>query len=156
MIKMKIELADIEELEEINELAKQVHKIHVKWRPDIYKDVEKVIDKSFFEKLITDKQIYVAKLDNKIVGYLMFMIKEQNNPVMNFKKYLIIDTICVNENYRKKGIGTELLEYAKEIAKKYDCTDLQLNVSPENVNAINLYEKFGFTVKGISYSMNIK
>ena len=77
MINLKIELANIEDLEEINTLARQVHKIHVKWRPDMYKDVKNVIEREFLEKLIADKQIYVAKLDNKIIGYLIFMIKEQ-------------------------------------------------------------------------------
>ena len=156
MINLKIELANIEDLEEINTLARQVHKIHVKWRPDMYKDVKNVIEREFLEKLIADKQIYVAKLDNKIIGYLIFMIKEQNNPIMKFKKYLIIDTICVDKNYRKKGIGTRILEYANNIAKKYNCTDLQLNVNPENIDAIKLYEKFGFNVKGISYSIKVK
>lgn len=152
---MKIELANRKEFEEINELAKQVHKMHVEWRPDIFEDVEIVINKDFFEKLIADKQIYIAKLDNKIIGYLIVMIKEQNNPVMKLKKYLIIDTICVDKRYRGKGIGKELLEFAKGIAKEYNCTDLQLSVNPENTNAINVYENFGFEVKNISYSMKI-
>ena len=43
----------------------------------------------------------------------------------------------------------------KNIAKEKNCTDMYLTVNVENINAIKLYEKFGFKVKSIAYSMQI-
>lgn len=38
-----IEIPKLEDFKRVNELAKQVHKIHVNWRADLFLDVEEVI-----------------------------------------------------------------------------------------------------------------
>ena len=139
----------------MNELAVQVHEIHVNWAPDLYKSVEEVISKEYFENLIRNEEIYVAKLEDEIVGYIIFNIKEKENPSMRYRKQLNIDAICVDEKCRGKGIGTKLLERIKEIAKLKGCTDLYLTVNRENEKAIKVYEKFGFKIKNIAYMMKI-
>ena len=142
-------------LKRVNELAVQVHEMHVTWNPDIFKSVEEVINKEYFENLITNEEIYIAKVDKEIVGYIIFNIKEKENPSMRYRKQLNIDAICVDERYRGKGIGTKILENIKEIAKTKGCTDLYLTVNQENENAIKVYEKFGFKVKNIAYMMKL-
>lgn len=74
---------------------------------------------------------------------------------MRYRKQLQIEAICVDEENRGKGIGTELLKYVKKFGKENNCTDLYLTVNKENENAIKAYEKFGFKVKSIAYSMKI-
>ena len=59
---INIEVPQIEDQKEINELAKQVHKIHVNWRPDLFLDVEEVIPNERLERLLNRKNIYVAKI----------------------------------------------------------------------------------------------
>lgn len=153
---MKIEVPNINEYERINKIAKQVHELHVKWRPDIFVSIEEVITKEKFEAMIQAKEIYVAKIENKIVGYVSFNIKERANHGMRYRKQLEIDAIGVDEKYRGKGIGTALLNYMKEVANENDCTDIYLTVNEENEGAIRLYEKFGFKLKNIAYSMQLK
>ena len=155
MRKMIIEIPKITDYAEVNDLAKQVHKLHVNWRPDLYLSVEEVIKKEDFEEKIQSKEIFVARMQNNIVGYATFNIKEKNNPSMRYRKQLQIEAICVDEKNRSKGIGTELLNFAKNIAKENNCTDMYLTVNEENINAIKVYEKFGFKVKSIAYSMQI-
>jgi len=150
-----VEIPKMEDFKRINELALQVHEMHVTWNPDIFKSVEEVINKEYFENLITNEEIYIAKVDKEIVGYIIFNIKEKENPSMRYRKQLNIDAICVDEKYRGKGIGTKILENIKEIAKTRGCTDLYLTVNQENENAIKVYEKFGFKVKNIAYMMKI-
>ena len=150
-----IEIPKITDFKRINELAKQVHKLHVNWRPDLFLNVENVIEKEHFEQLIKDKEIFVAKIDDEIVGYFTVNVIEKLNPSMRYRKYLAIEAICVDENYRNKGIGTSMLEFAKDMAKENKCTDLYLTVNEENTNAIKLYEKFGFKVKSLAYSMKL-
>ena len=152
---MKIEVPKMTDYIEINNLAKQVHRIHVKWRPDLYLDIDEVIKKEDLKEKIQSNEIIVAKMQNNIVGYVTFNIQEKNNPIMRYRKQLQIEAICVDENNRCKGIGTELLKHLKNIAKEENCTDMYLTVNEENINAIELYEKFGFKVKSIAYSMQI-
>ena len=150
-----IEIPSVEDIKRVNELAVQVHEMHVNWTPDLFKSVKEVINKEYFETLVKNEEIYIAKLENEIVGYVIFNIKEKENPSMRYRKQLNIDAICVDEKYRGKGIGTKLLEGIKEVAKLKGCTDLYLTVNRENENAIKVYEKFGFKVKNIAYMMKI-
>ena len=152
---MIIEIPKITDYIEINNLAKQVHILHVKWRSDLYLDIDEVIKKENLKEKIQSNEIIVAKMQNNIVGYVTFNIQEKNNPIMRYRKQLQIEAICVDENNRCKGIGTELLKHLKNIAKEKNCTDMYLTVNEENINAIKLYEKFGFKVKSIAYSMQI-
>ena len=81
---------------------------------------------------------------------------EKNNRKMRYRKILEISNLGVEEKYRNKGIGTELLNFIKNKAIENNCTDLYLTVNEENKNAIKLYEKFGFRIKNIAYSMQIE
>ena len=140
-MQITIEIPKIEDFKKVNELAKQVHELHVNWRPDVFLSVV--------------KEIFVAKIQDEIVGYIIFNIKEKNNPSIRYRKQLQIEAICVDEKNRGKGIGTELLKYVKKFGKENNCTDIYLTVNEENENAIKVYEEFGFKVKSIAYSMQI-
>lgn len=150
-----IEVPKMEDFKTVNKIAKQVQELHVKWRPDLFLSVDEVITKEEFEEKIQNREIFVAKIDNKIVGYITVNIIEKNNSIIRYRKQLSIEAIGVDENNRGKGIGTSLLEHVKYEAKKNNCTDMYLTVNEENKGAIKLYEKFGFKVKNISYSMKI-
>ena len=152
---MKIEIPKKEQLKDINNIAKQVHEMHVKWRPDIFESVDEVIEKERFEQLIENKEIFVIKENEEIIGYATISIKEKMTHGMHYRKILDIDGICIDENYRRKGAGTLLINYIIELGKKENCTDLYLTVNEENSDAIKLYEKLGMKVKNIEYSMKI-
>lgn len=154
-MQITIEIPKIEDFAKVNVLAKQVHELHVNWRPDLFLSVDEVISKEYFGEMIQTRQIFVAKMQDEIVGYITFNIKEKSNPSMRYRRQLQIEAICVDEKNRGKGIGTELLNHIKEFGKENNCTDLYLTVNKENENAIKAYEEFGFEVKSIAYSMQI-
>lgn len=145
----------LEDQVEINNLAKQVHKLHVNWNPDIFLDVEQVIPMERLKKLLEAKSIFIAKKENKVVGYIIINITEKDNGFMRYRKLLDIDTLCIDEKYRGHGIGTKMLEFAKEVGKNNSCTDMHLTVNPQNTNAIKVYEKFGMEVDKIAYMMKL-
>lgn len=152
---MEIVIPQLKDYESVNRLAIQVHELHVGWRPDLFISVEEVISREYFNELILNNQIFVAKIDEEIVGYIIFNIREKEIPSMRRRKQLNIDAMCVDEKHRGKGIGTQLLNFVKEFAIKNNCTDLYLTVNEENEGAIKTYEKFGMKVKNIAYSMKI-
>lgn len=153
---MTIEVPNLNDYEEVNKIAIQVQNLHVDWRPDLFLRTDEVISKEYFKSLIDNKYIFVAKEENEILGYVSIYISERQNPIMRYRKILDIDALGVDEKYRGRGIGTKLLEYIKELAKKENCTDLHLTVNEENAGAIKLYETFGFRVKNISYTMDLR
>ena len=91
----------------------------------------------------------------KIVGYIILEIKEKDNGFMRKRKLMTIDTLCIDERFRRQGIGTRMLNFAKDLGKEKGCTDLYLTVNPKNKNAINVYESFGMEIKDIAYTCKI-
>ena len=153
--KIIIEIPKETDFEEVNRLAKQAHELHVRLRPDLFISSDKVITEENFEKMIAERRIYVAKTNHLIIGYIVFKITEKDTKIMRYRKVLYIESICIDQNFRRKGTCTKLLKFVKNIAKENECTDLYLNVYEDNKSAIKCYEKFGFKVKSISYSMKI-
>lgn len=64
-----------------------------------------------------------------------------------------IHSFYVRKYFRKKGIGSLLLEKSIEILKKDNIKRLELSVDPKNFEAIHLYEKFGFRFCGFRKDM---
>ena len=64
------------------------------------------------------------------------------------RKPVIIHTLCVDPAYMGMGIATEMLSFAKELAKNLNCSSIRLATNSKNIGAINLYEKNGFTIIG--------
>ena len=150
-----IDTPGIDERKIVNDIAKQGHDLHVGWNPDIYLTVDEVMQKDYYEDLIRNNALLVAREEGEIVGYLVYSIKEVSIPIMKYRKMLYIDSICVDEKCRGRGIGTRMLEYAKDLAEKSACTELSLSVCHSNASAIKIYEDFGFEQKSISYRLKI-
>ncbi len=60
-----------------------------------------------------------------------------------------IVSIAVIGEYRRKGIATRLLEEALDGFREYDASESFLEVRESNIEAINLYEKFGYVKKKV-------
>ena len=113
------------------------------------------IDKDFividyFKNVIENKNniLLCYEEDNIIKGYIYL------KQVVNDKaKSYLIDGLYVEEKYRNNGIATKLIENALTIIKDVDFIDI--NVMANNLDAINLYKKFGFNEFRISLRKNI-
>ena len=113
------------------------------------------IDKDFvvnnyFKNTIKNKNniLLCYEEDNIIKGYIY--LKPVNNDNQN--GYLI-DGLYVDIAYRNNGIATKLIDNALTIIKDVDFIDI--NVMSQNIDAINLYKKFGFNELKISLRKNI-
>ena len=70
-MEVKIELPKLEDLKDINLLAKQVHELHVRWRPDLFFMTEELISSEYLKKLIENQEIFVAKFQEKLLDILL-------------------------------------------------------------------------------------
>lgn len=66
------------------------------------------------------------------------------NLTRNGKSFGIIENVITNESYRKKGIGTKVIQMAIEFAKESNCYKIVLLSSKKRVEAHSFYEKLGF------------
>jgi ribosomal protein S18 acetylase RimI-like enzyme len=49
--------------------------------------------------------------------------------------------MCVLEQYRKYGIGTQLFNEFKNVCKENHIEEIKVTASYDNINAINFYKK---------------
>jgi ribosomal protein S18 acetylase RimI-like enzyme len=57
-------------------------------------------------------------------------------------------TFCVHPNYRKLGIGNQLMRELISSLIIFKCKNCYLDVAENNIAAIRLYENFGFQITG--------
>ena len=150
-----LELARPSDREVINSLAQEVHAMHVSWRPDIYEMVDELYPQARFDEHVRLRQLFVARIDEAVAGYVLLKIREYNQPGMVYRKVMIVDELCVDEICRRQGIGTEMMIEVRALAKFFGCTDLQLGVYPQNDEAVGFYQKCGFTIRSIDMQRKV-
>ena len=150
-----LELARECDREKVNELAQQVHAMHVAWRPDIYEMVEEMYPQDRFSEEVARRQLYVAKIGGQVTGYVLLKIREYNWPGVVKRKVMLVDEIAVDDRCRNQGIGTAMMEEVRVLAKAFGCTDLQLGVYPQNDAAVAFYQKCGFTIRSIDMQRKV-
>lgn len=150
-----LQLARPEDRAVIEVLAQQVHSLHVQWRPDIYAPAEELWPQERFDAAVAGRQLFAAKIDEKVVGYVLLKVRNYDMIGHIRRNVLLIDEICVDETRRNQGIGTEMMIEVRAIANAFGCTDLQLGVYPQNNEALSFYQKCGFRIRSIDMQMKI-
>ena len=150
-----LELARLSDRESINAMAREVHAMHVAWRPDIYEMPEELYPAQRMEEGIRSRTLYVAKIDGLTVGYVSLKIREMAGPGLVSRKIMLVDELCVEEAVRNQGIGSEIMAEVRILAKAFGCTDLQLSVYPQNDAAVAFYQKCGFMIQSISMQRKV-
>lgn len=146
---MKVEFRNAVESDfvHIEKFLGELHKIHCNARSDVYRECKNILNKKeYIEKLSNNKyKMIVASIKGKVVGYTLGKIIEvEENLVQNEDKYIYIEEIYTDIQYRRKGIAKGMLKMMKDICIKERCKSIQLNVWAFNENAITFYYDMGF------------
>lgn len=145
------------DFKQIHNLILQVHNIHVKERPDIYRDTDPLDMKMYEKELLDINNIYlVAENKNNIVGFCFAEIRElSNNKIMKDRKIMHIKDICINILERRNGIGTLLYNELVKLAQNKKVDSIELMVWGFNEDAINFYKKIGMNIKNLRFEKKL-
>ena len=149
---IEIRRAKFSDIEKLDSLLFQVHKVHSDARPDLFVSGAKKYTDEQLRQILTDetKPIFVATQNGTVLGYAFCVfINNGENASHTDIITLYIDDLCVDETCRGKGIGKLLYEYVIEFAKKCGCYNVTLNVWADNKNAVAFYEKIGMHIQKI-------
>lgn len=120
---------------------------YTSWQKDIYPTVQTA-------RLGVKKgSLYVYESNEKILASVILdtiQPPEYENvrwsTAASYDKALVIHTLCVHPKYSGSGIGSDIVDFAKQLALKKACLSIRLNTTEQNLPARYLYEKKGFTV----------
>lgn len=83
---------------------------------------------------IKNDDFYVMERENKIIGYITILKRKNSRSVRLYN-------FTIHKDYRGKGYSHILITY---ILTLYIAYNIYLEVRKDNIQAIKLYEKYGF------------
>ena len=74
-----LELARHCDRSEVNRLARQVHEMHVQWRPDLFQMPAELFPEERFSESIQNRELYVAKLNGAVAGFCWLKMRKSED-----------------------------------------------------------------------------
>lgn len=143
---MQIRFAGSRDIPGMIDLLQQVGEVHHRIRPDLFRAGAQKYDEAALNRLLADpsRPILAAVVDGKLAGYAFCILQiTENDPVLQDRKVLYIDDLCVDEAMRGQGVARALYQKACEYAAQLHCDAVTLNVWCGNDNAMRFYESCG-------------
>ena len=78
--------------------------------------------------------------ETKLIGFITYTVIYERAEILD---------IVIDCNFRNKGYGNILLNNCVDDIKKSNCINITLEVSENNLAAINLYKKNGFKILAV-------
>lgn len=100
--------------------------------------------KNKWQRILKDKDhhIIVAEEDGKIVSSCVCVIIP--NLTHGQRPYAFIENVVTDEAFRGRGLATECLNYAKEIARRENCYKMMLLTGSRKEATLNFYRRAGY------------
>lgn len=153
MEKTIIRPAGPEDYEAVERIMKQVQKMHVEWRPDIYRYVETALPCEAFAEAVKQGTFLAAERNGKVVGILSYLIRHVESENHVTRDVIFIDSMAVEEDCRGQGIGRQLFDAVRKIREQRGLDGIELQVNAKNTAAKKMYESYGFTEKSINMEL---
>ena len=155
----KIRRATIDDLKNIQELNLMLFK-------EEYDKYDKTLDcgwtfgvkgeACFKERIVQDGGfVAIAEVDNKVVGYLAGSIVKPAS-YRKLSGLAELENMFVEEEFRNKGIGTELYNVFVDWCRSRKVNRLRVVASSQNSKGINFYNKKGLKNYDISLESDIQ
>lgn len=153
---IEIRKVNKKDIDRIVELYSQLYKIEQQFwdnlKDNYYetKECRKRLLKDINDKNMT---FLVATSDDIVVGYINGYVYDKKDVYK--EKTASLDYIAVDENHKRKGIGTILINCFENEMKKKEVKYIKLNAFPNNEPAISLYKKNKFNEFSTIYIKSI-
>lgn len=97
-----------------------------------------------WNEIFQDKNhhVIVAEENGEIVSSCVCVIIL--NLTHNQHPYAFIENVITDEKFRKKGLATQCLDFAKKIAQEENCYKMMLLTGSKEESTLNFYRKAGY------------
>lgn len=99
---------------------------------------------SVWENILSDENhhIIVADVDGVIAATCVCVIIP--NLTRGQRPYAFVENVVTSAKYRRRGLATACLDYAREIAQKENCYKMMLMTGSKDSGVLGFYEKAGY------------
>ncbi len=146
---ISVRYAERGELPEINRLRAQVNDVHVSGRPDIFRagfneELQNHVYQAFDSE---DSDVIAAVSGGEICGFatVKYIVKPES-PYSLERRFYQIEEFGVDEQHRRRGVATALIDFCKSEARAKGFDRIELDYWAFNEGAEKFYESVGFRV----------
>lgn len=128
-------------------LNHDVQELHHEIEADLFKPHSNDSMKEFFDELLINKNVsaYIAYYNEKAAAYMLLSkIEREENHYRKAYSYVNIEQICVEKDFKGKGVGKALVDFAKDYARELNITRLEMNYWVKNINSGEFFRSQGF------------
>lgn len=125
--------------EDLHDLLQLYMQLHDNPMPKFTQELSELWQSILEDK---DHHIIVAEENGQIVSSCVCVIIP--NLTRGQRPYAFVENVITDEAYRKKGLATACLNYAKELAEKENCYKMMLLTGSKEEGTLRFYEQAGY------------
>ncbi len=163
---IKIRTAKIEDSAALEKLYTELEKDGVRYQSEHFvlskpgersRQVEEILKSENQTMLVAvDKADGVNEADGRVIGFAhLVYAKVKPFSCLKPQSNIYLQDLVVTENCRSRGIGTLLLNAAKQYGKEKGADFFRTQVFPQNVDGMRFYERNGFSTKMITIECSL-
>lgn len=89
--------------------------------------------------------VFIYKIDGEFIGEIAYVL-DMNDPDYTIPdRRVYLSRLIVKNEYRNQGIGSILIDHVLEIVRDLGYKEASIGVDKDNLPALHLYRKKGFT-----------
>ena len=144
---IKIELATLNELDRVKEIAEACAKNMIE--NNIFQWNDKYPSREIFKEDIKNKSLYVSKINQEVVGCIMFSFRKDDvyktvNWITEDEYNLYIHRLAVDPIFQKRGIARKMMDFAEDFAKSNNYRSVRLDTFSQNPRNNKFYKARGY------------
>jgi GNAT superfamily N-acetyltransferase len=149
-----IRLAEDPDLDTLCDLYYEFHEFHAQHLPNYLrtldyssaKEREKLRYKIKDSIQGNDSTILVGDCSGRIIGFAELYLKrpDPTNHAVVPKQYVHLQSLSVTEDFRREGVGNQLLQAAEAWARHRGAVELRLDIWEFSAGPLGFYEKSGY------------
>jgi len=136
--KIKIRQAQLDDLDAVSELLRQLHDQHP-WRDSLKEKAEATLVEIINHPR---RYLFVAEIDDAVVGTNDLTIVP--NLTHQLSPWGMIENVIVSNQYRNLGVAIALMQSALDQAQREGCYKVELISADYRTASHQLYQKLGF------------
>jgi GNAT superfamily N-acetyltransferase len=100
------------------------------------------------ESLVGESRIgFVAEAGGAVIAFIALACHTESHSLFQSTRFARINSVCVAEQMRGKGVGRSLMSQAESWAAEHGANEVRLIVWAFNKAAIQMYEELGYEVR---------
>lgn len=92
-----------------------------------------------------NRLVFIYKINGEFIGEGALVLDTADPDYTIPGKRVYVSRMIVKKEYRNRGIGSEILEFLIRKVENMGFSEMTIGVDKNNLNALHLYKKYGFT-----------